>query len=207
MYSNIQGINGKKPSLIDIMDTAKIDICLLTETMTNRVSIQNCKCVTAKTSVGQNVEIVLRNKLISYQILKLYEPNSIINMLGIRMEIQKIGVRLFTAHLKQQSTNTHNEIKDQFEEIKIQFQYASECREPMLIVMDANVHIGEEGIKNCKDKVDGGGKELMKIIKEENLILLNNMELCKGIVTRIDPRNGKKSTLDLAICNIYMEKR
>ena len=30
------------------------------------------------------------------------------------------------------------------------------------------------------------------------------MEYCQGVVTRVDPRNGNKSTLDLAICNKYL---
>ena len=128
-------------------------------------------------------------------------------MLGIRVEIQKNGIRIYTAHLKQMSTNARSDILDQFEEIKVQFRRASDSREAMLMVMDANVHVGEEGIQKCKDNADWGGKQLLKVMKEENLILINNTEMCKGLVTRVDPRNGKETTLDLAICNIYMEKK
>ena len=30
------------------------------------------------------------------------------------------------------------------------------------------------------------------------------MDMCDGVVTRVDPRNGTKSTIDLAVCNTFM---
>ena len=46
---------------------------------------------------------------------------------------------------------------------------------------------------------------LNKLLKDEDLILLNNSSRCKGIITRVDPRNGTCSTIDLAICNRLMD--
>ena len=109
--------------------------------------------------------------------------------------------------MKQSSTNTRTEIGDQFEEIKTQFQNANKSKEGMLMVFDWNVHVGSSGIKGCKDKEDWGGKLVLKMISEENLVLLNSTEICSGIVTRIDPRNGGQSTLDLAICNQFMKEK
>ena len=47
---------------------------------------------------------------------------------------------------------------------------------------------------------------MLDIINEYGLSLINSTEKCKGVVTRIDPRNGNTSTLDLAICNEYMSQ-
>ena len=58
MYANIQGVRGKKTSLQHVMDTANIDIALLTETMTKNVSLEGCVCINPKESVGQNVSII-----------------------------------------------------------------------------------------------------------------------------------------------------
>ena len=41
----------------------------------------------------------------------------------------------------------------------------------------------------------------MKMIKDENLVLLNALDLCDGVITRVDPRDGKGTTIDLAVCN------
>ena len=204
-YSNVQGFTGKKTSIQDIVQTVDCGICLLTETMTNNVKLNGMKCITSKKSVGQNVAIILRGSVAGIVPMKLYEPNETINMLGIRLEIAKNNYkRFYTAHMKQLSTNTKDVITDQFEEIKQQFQQASISKEGMLLVFDANVHVGGAGIPGCNDKKDWGGEEMLKLIDNEGLYLLNREEICEGIVTRVDPRNGTKTTIDLAICNEFM---
>ena len=204
-YSNIQGFTGKKNSIRDILQTTECALCLLTETMTTNVKLEGMKCITSEKSVGQNVAIILRGSLAGLVPMKLYEPNETINMLGIRLEVAKNNFRRFyTAHMKQLSTNDREDIVNQFEEIKQQFHQANVCKEGMLLVCDANVHVGSPAISGCRDKQDWGGFEMMKLIEQEGLYLLNRENCCKGIVTRIDPRNGTKSTIDLAICNEYM---
>ena len=106
--------------------------------------------------------------------------------------------------MKQQSTTSRDDIKIQFDEIKNQFRSANFGHEPMLLICDSNVHVGGIEIDGCKDAQDWGGKELMAMVKEEGLILVNSLDLCEGVVTRVDPRNGTESTLDLAICNSLM---
>merc|ERR1712150_296774 len=64
--------------------------------------------------------------------------------------------------------------------------------------------MGGQGIAGCTDKQDWGGLSILELIDKEGLYLLNREDVCEGIVTRVDPRNGTKSTLDLAICNEFM---
>ena len=204
MYSNIQGVTKKKESLMNIMEELNVDICLLAETMTRVVTMDGCRCFTPNKSVGQNVCVVLRNKLIDNDVIKLYEPNETINLLGVRIEMLNSCIRIYTAHLKQQSTSLRDEITAQFDEMKKQFQDATKCNEGMLMIFDANVHVGGEVIKGVAEKQDFGGKELLKLVNDENLVLLNSLDLCSGVITRVDPRNGNGSTIDLAICNQFM---
>ena len=138
------------------------------------------------------------------KVIKLYEPNETINMIGVRLESKFCGIRLYTAHLKQQSSSSRDEIAAQFDEIKNQFRSASLGREPTLMIFDANVHVGKPAINKCEDKQDWGGKVLVKMIDEEGLTLINSCDLCDGVITRVDPRNGTPSTIDLAICNAFM---
>ena len=204
MYSNIQGFTKKKENLIYIMDEVDCDICLLAETMTRAVKISGCRCITPIKSTGQNVCIILRNKLVDKDIIKMYEPNDTINMIGIRIELLGSGIRIFTAHLKQQSACTRDDITLQFEEIRKQFRDAVVNNEAMIMIFDANAHVGKEAIEGCNDGQDWGGKELLKMIKEENLVLLNSLDMCNGVITRVDPRNGKGTSIDLAICNQFL---
>ena len=44
----------------------------------------------------------------------------------------------------------------------------------------------------------------MEVVMEEQLILGNGLDICEGIVARVDPRNGTCTTLDLALCNSFM---
>ena len=63
VYSNIQGVTKKKESLLHIMNELQCVICLLAETLTKYLDLKGCRCITPIKSVGQNVIIVLRNKL------------------------------------------------------------------------------------------------------------------------------------------------
>ena len=205
LYSNIQGFVGKKSSIQDIIQTVDCHVCLLAETMTTNVKLDGMKCITAAKSVGQNVAILLRGIVAGIVPMKLYEPNETLNMLGIRLEVAKNNFkRFYTAHMKQLSTNDREAVRNQFEEIRQQFHQAQICKEGMLLICDANVHVGGAGVPGCADKQDWAGAELLNLIDHEGLYLLNREKVCKGIVTRIDPRNGTKSTLDLAICNEFM---
>ena len=204
MYANIQGFSGKKTSLQHSISALNADVILLAETMSRKISLKGCQCVCPKESVGQNVAVVLSGSIKSCKKMKLYEPNEIINMIGVRLDIKGVGVRFYTAHLKQQSTTSRDDIAKQFDEIINQFRSANYGREAMLIVFDANVHVGSEGINGCEDVQDWGGQKLLSLVRNEGLTIINNSEKCEGLVTRVDPRNGSKTTIDLAICNTFM---
>ena len=205
LYSNIQGLSRKKISLANIIEETKTDVCLLAETMVRNAKVEGYKSISPNVSVGQNVCILKCGKVLNLKTVKIYEPNETINMIGIKIIMHNNCLRIYTAHLKQQSTNTRDEIMAQFNEITDVSKEADKCNEKMLMVFDSNVHVGE-AIKNCKDKQDWGGRMLMEVIKRENLILLNNTDICEGVITRVDPRNGNTSTLDLVICNKIMER-
>ena len=204
MYANIQGFTGKKTCLQYTMNTLEADVVMLAETMVRKTELEGCQSICPVKSVGQNVSIILASKASSYKKMKLYEPSETVNMIGVRIEVNEIGIRLYTAHLKQQSTNSMEDISCQFDEIKNQFHSANLGREGMLLILDANVHVGSEGVSACKDSQDAGGKILLSMVKEEGLTIINNLGLCDGVVTRVDPRNGTKTTIDLAICNTFM---
>ena len=142
MYANIQGFTGKKTSLQHTMNVLQTDVVLLAETMIKKVNLDGYQCIYPNKSVGQNVAMIMAKQMCSYNKMKLYEPNETVNMMGIRVDLKNVGIRLYTAHLKQQSTHTKEEISSQFDEIKNQFRSANLGREAMLIIMDANVHVG-----------------------------------------------------------------
>ncbi len=205
IYSNVQGFTGKKQSISEILSVLDCDICFFAETLTTNVKISGWKSITPSKSVGQNVAILLSQKMAGIPCMKLYEPNDIVNMMGIRLEVTKNNFkRLYTGHFKQLSANDREDVRNQLFELRDQFREAALCKEGMIILCDSNVHVGGEGIEGCDDTQDWAGKELLDMIHEEGLYLVNNNEICHGIVTRVDPRNGTKSSIDLVICNEYM---
>ena len=123
------------------MSTTGADVVLLSETMTKNVSINGCQCINPYVSVGQNVSIIFSGRWCGSKKMRLYEPNESVNMMGVRVQLNNIGVRLYTAHMKQQSTTSREDIKIQFDEIKNQFKSANSGHEPMLLVCDSNVHV------------------------------------------------------------------
>ena len=54
----------------------------------------------------------------------------------------------------------------------------------MVMIFDANVHVGAEGINECAEGInkcgdiqDWGGKVLLSMVSEEGLTLVNNLRL------------------------------
>ena len=103
------------------MNALDANVVLLAETLTRKIALKDCKCICPKESVGQNVNVILSGKVTSYERMKLYDPNDVINMIGVRIEVRGIGVRFYTAHLKQQSKTPREEIAKQFDEMRTQF--------------------------------------------------------------------------------------
>ena len=83
-------------------------------------------------------------------------------------------------------------------------QYANDCNEGIIMAFDANVHVGGQVIAGCLDAQDWAGKLLVELIEDEDLVLVNATDICEGVITRVDPRSGKGSTIDLVICNSAM---
>ena len=81
LYSNIQGVTGKKISLLEILESVDPDVCLLAETLTANFKLDGCKVILPHKSIGQNVAILLRRKLLHQPVVKIYEPNETINMI------------------------------------------------------------------------------------------------------------------------------
>ena len=69
----------------------------------------------------------------------------------------------------------------------------------IMIVGDLNAHMGndEEGIKDNHEEIGIRGKEYRRMIKQNDLVLVNNTKKCRGKWTRIE--GDKKAILDLTI--------
>ena len=72
------------------------------------------------------------------------------------------------------------------------------CQQNMIIVGDFNSHSYRWG----SSKNDYNGKEIIKFIDHNNLVLLND-----GTPTRIDPHTGNHSNLDLSLASITLASK
>ena len=47
----------------------------------------------------------------------------------------------------------------------------------MIIIFDANVHVGSQGVSKCNDVQDVGGRMLLSLVKDEGLTIINDLNL------------------------------
>ncbi|XP_066952502.1 golgin subfamily A member 6-like protein 22 [Macrobrachium rosenbergii] len=80
-----------------------------------------------------------------------------------------------------------------YSSIEEEINKAEENSEKVMILGDFNCKIGKI-IANNKEEVTKGGKELLKLIRQNKLMVINNHRKCKGTWTRI--QNTQKSIID-----------
>ena len=73
-----------------------------------------------------------------------------------------------------------------YENIRRQIKIGKEGKQQILILGDFTAKIGES-IEGNKIQVTQGGRQLLKLPRKENLIILNTgKEKCKGVLTTVE---------------------
>ena len=122
----------------------------------------------------------------------------------IKIDNGRIKVRIGVVYAPQENKCRNKELEKMYEKITEEVKKAEENGEKLLIMGDFNCKIGD-AIKNNKEEVSRGGKELLKMIKDNKLSVLNNHIRCKGKWTR--SQNEKKSVIDYVLIKEEDEER
>ena len=95
--------------------------------------------------------------------------------------------------MPQESRTLLEDIKSIYKAIAEEVKMATENDEKLLIMGDLNCKVGLE-IKNNKEEVSKGGRELLKLVNQHSLKLINSQKCCTGLWTRI--QDEEHSILD-----------
>ena len=89
-----------------------------------------------------------------------------------------------------------------YKNLSLQIERVSLRGDPILMVGDFNAKLGKTIIKGDIHNMSNNGQKLHNMIIKYNLHLINSMEICAGIFTRINNKIiGEKSMLDYVIAS------
>ena len=96
-----------------------------------------------------------------------------------------VSARLGVLYAPQESGTHKFSLKEMYMEIKSQITFEKEQGQKVLIVRDFNCRIRKR-IPGNTDSISKGGRLLKKLVKDENLVIGNATEVCKGLWTRVE---------------------
>ena len=117
----------------------------------------------------------------------------------IRINNEKIDIRVGLVYAPQESRTKAKDLRIMYDKMEEQIIKGRNRNQKVLIVGDLNCKIGKE-INGNKDIVTKGGRMLLKLVKDQDMEIVNaNTNKCKGLWTRAE--NGSKSVLDYVLVN------
>ena len=129
--------------------------------------------------------------------LELTQENKVGQSLWILLTNTKKKIRIGVIYAPQENVTPNNELKLTYEDIREQIKIGKEEKQQILIIGDFNAKIGE-AVEGSKTQVTKGGRQLLKLANEENMIILNTVkEKCKGVWTRV--QGEEKSIIDYVL--------
>ena len=149
------------------------------------------------------VSVGLRND-IKHMCIEISRETKDYEMLWIKISNNKnINIRIGNIYAPQESKTKKETIEKMYNEIANNKIEAEKTNENFLVVGDFNCKIGNK-IPNNKLEVSEFGQIFLKTIKEQEMIILNSHNKCKGLWTRIE--GNKKSIIDYIITSEENEK-
>ena len=109
----------------------------------------------------------------------------------------KRKIRIGVIYAPQENVTLNSELKHMYESIAEQIQKGKEEKQQIVIIGDFNAKIGTI-IEGNNKLITKGGRQLMKLVRKENMTILNAVkDKCKGKWTRI--QGEEKSIIDYII--------
>ena len=135
------------------------------------------------------------------------EYNEEFELLTIEIKIANKEIRIMTGYGPQENWSEQQRIPF-FLALEEEIVKAELAGKSILIELDANSKIGYDIIPGDKHCQSENGKLLAGIIARHGLVLGNNMEVCKGLVTRkrITKKSVEESIIDFVILSEDLKK-
>ena len=105
----------------------------------------------------------------------------------------KTKIRIGIVYNPQENKTTKDEPEEVYGRIESEIKNARKMEQHIIVMGDMNCKI-DDLIDGNKEEISKGGKIMIKMIKENNMIILNSLEKCRGKWTRSSGR--EKSIID-----------
>ena len=200
MYLNIRGIKSKLDSLMEKIEEIEPAIICITEThLLEKEEINFDGYSTPfrndKDNLSGGILVAVKKELKG--ICTVVEKTKEIGQtLWIVINNNRVKIRLGVVYAPQESRTSKENLKKMYDGISDQVLKAKEKQQSTVLVGDFNGKIGEV-IRGNRPDVTKGGKLMLKLVKNHNLVILNQSDKCQGLWTRSE--GSSKSVLDYAI--------
>ena len=201
-YTNIRHMKSKEESFKEIIEHLKPTIIVLTETWLNKgedVKIEGYRIFRNDRLSGDGGGILVGvREVLGHVAIESSRTNESYESLWIVIDNTKVKLKIGAIYMPQESETNKKEMKEIYKDIKKEIHEAKVNSQKLLIVGDMNCKVGDS-IKGNSTEITKGGKELIKLVEKEHLVIVNGTERCSGKWTREE--NGSKAILDYVMIN------
>ena len=209
--ANCNGILKKQASLLGTMSIFKPSIVTLQETKvrkSGRLKLKGYQIFenVRKDGNGGGLLTAADENLMPVLISTGKEDDS--EILTIQVKAGNHDIRIINAYGPQEDDSNKDEIYRFWQEIEEEITNAKDDNCMIVIQMDANAKIGKKHVKNDPNDDTHNGRILIDVVERQKLVIVNTMELCKGVITRerITATNTERSVIDYIIICEDMKK-
>lgn len=123
-------------------------------------------------------------------------------VLVVQSNISNNKIRFMTGYGPQENSD-RDKISQFYARLDEEADKAEKEEAGLIIELDCNAKIGPEYLKGAKHNTSDNGQLLIDLIERRNLTIVNTLEVCHGVTTRVRKveNNIEESTLDYFIVN------
>ena len=206
--TNANGLNTKKDSLLDMLETEKPHVFMIQETKMKRknqwiVDEYELFEKPRKGKEGGGILIGIRRNLdCSTPVIVSDNDDDEVEILVVEVSFKSLTVRFLTAYGPQEEApeDKVNKFYSTLEEEIIQCEKEN-CA--LIAELDCNAKLGNEIIKGDPNTISANGRILQDILERRECVVVNASDKCTGTITRSRMKGGSKeeSVLDYVIVN------
>lgn len=200
--NNIAAINGKKESVIDVINSIKPTVVLLQETKVYKsgsFKLNNyCTFESLRDSnEGGGLMTIIHESLNPVQIPVSRKSKMSVNFLVVEADFGKERIRYINCYGVQECAPSDEKI-DFISILDEEIQLSEDLGKLICIELDGNGKFGPNVINGDPYPMSGNGHLLIDLMQRKNLILVNGTSKCQGTITRQKMVGGRmeKSVLD-----------
>ena len=200
--SNCNGLNPKKESLFHVINEFKPSVVTLQETkVKNKGSIKvKGYQIFEKTRNGKGGGGLLTAVDEDLEPVLVSTGQDDVEILTVETKLGNSKIRVINGYGPQEDEEKQITLNFWLE-IEKEVLAARDNGCMILIEMDANAKVGNEVIANDPHEQTNNGKILLDIVNRHDLVIVNALELCKGVITRerVFEKKVEKSAIDYVV--------